>query len=141
MNDLINSAGWEQWSSSTPNTDGVFFAEYNSSGASFTSKSLVCVYDSDSILGPGSVGPRAPFATLLSNDTGYAIADVLGDSWMDWVDGDYYMIMTVLRRDCDYLTKASFSKTQSVGEGQLGASVPLFPDGFNLVKRHYNHPD
>ncbi len=32
LGNLINSAGWEEWSSSTPNTDHVTFAEYASTG-------------------------------------------------------------------------------------------------------------
>ncbi|KAJ7135852.1 carbohydrate esterase family 8 protein [Mycena epipterygia] len=69
---LINSAGWEPWSTSDPQTSGVFMAEYASTG-------------------PGAVGPRAPFATELTSATGYEIGDVLGANWMDWVDVTYYI--------------------------------------------------
>ncbi|KAJ7637285.1 carbohydrate esterase family 8 protein [Mycena polygramma] len=69
---LINPAGWEPWSASMPQTDGVFFAEYASTG-------------------PGAAGQRAPFSTQLTSATGFGIADVLGANWMDWVDGDYYI--------------------------------------------------
>ncbi|KAJ6484431.1 carbohydrate esterase family 8 protein [Mycena vitilis] len=66
---LINPAAWEPWSASMPQTDGVFFAEYASTG-------------------PGAAGQRASFSTQL----GFGIADVLGANWMDWVDSDYYHI-------------------------------------------------
>lgn len=32
LSDVINSAGWSEWSSSEPNTDGVTFATYDNSG-------------------------------------------------------------------------------------------------------------
>ncbi|KAK0184944.1 pectinesterase [Armillaria mellea] len=70
LGDLINSAGWEEWSSSEPNTDGVTFAEYNSSG-------------------DGASGTRASFATTLTSTSGYTISDVLGTDYADWVDSDY----------------------------------------------------
>jgi pectinesterase len=69
---LINPAGWEQWSASMPQTDGVLFAEYAS-------------------IGPGAAGNRAPFSTQLASATGFGIADVLGTNWMDWVDVAYYV--------------------------------------------------
>lgn len=71
MDVVVNSAGWEIWSNSTPNTDGVFFAEFNNSG-------------------PGSIGPRASFATILDSQEGYTVADVLGSAWASWVDQAYY---------------------------------------------------
>ncbi|SJL16043.1 related to pectinesterase precursor [Armillaria ostoyae] len=70
LGDLINSAGWEEWSSSEPNTDGVTFAEYGSSG-------------------DGASGTRASFATTLTSTSGYTISDVLGSDYADWVDSDY----------------------------------------------------
>ncbi|KAK0203264.1 pectinesterase [Desarmillaria ectypa] len=70
LGDLINSAGWEEWSSSSPNTDGVTFAEYNSSG-------------------DGASGTRASFATTLTSTSGYTISDVLGSGYADWVDSHY----------------------------------------------------
>ncbi|KAJ6608272.1 carbohydrate esterase family 8 protein [Mycena sp. CBHHK59/15] len=68
---LINPAGWEPWSVSSPQTDAVFFAEYANTG-------------------PGAVGPRASFSTQLGSAAGYGIADVLGANWMDWVDETYF---------------------------------------------------
>ncbi|KAJ6493057.1 carbohydrate esterase family 8 protein [Mycena sanguinolenta] len=68
---LINPAGWEPWSASMPNTAGVLFAEFNSTG-------------------PGAVGQRASFATELASAAGFGIADVLGANWMTWVDTSYY---------------------------------------------------
>ncbi|KAK0493504.1 pectinesterase [Armillaria luteobubalina] len=70
LGNLINSAGWEQWSSSSPNTDHVTFAEYES-------------------IGPGASGTRASFATTLTSTSGYTISDVLGSDYADWVDSDY----------------------------------------------------
>ncbi|KAF9464003.1 pectin lyase fold/virulence factor [Collybia nuda] len=67
---LINPAGWSQWSSSTPNTGNVLFAEFASSGA-------------------GAAGTRASFSKKLSSASGYGIADVLGSSWTSWVDQAY----------------------------------------------------
>ncbi|KAJ7686228.1 carbohydrate esterase family 8 protein [Mycena rosella] len=72
LDTLINSAGWEPWSASMPQTDGVLFAEYASTG-------------------PGAVGPRAPFATQLASPIGYGIAEVLGANWGAWVDAAYYI--------------------------------------------------
>ncbi|SJL14529.1 related to pectinesterase precursor [Armillaria ostoyae] len=70
LGNLINSAGWEEWSSSTPNTDHATFAEYASTGS-------------------GASGTRASFATTLTSTSGYTISDVLGSDYADWVDSDY----------------------------------------------------
>ncbi|KAK0184193.1 pectinesterase [Armillaria mellea] len=66
----IRTAGWEQWSSSTPNTDHVTFGEYTSTGS-------------------GASGTRASFATTLTSTSSYTISDVLGSDYADWVDCDY----------------------------------------------------
>ncbi|KAG7443475.1 pectin lyase-like protein [Guyanagaster necrorhizus] len=71
LGDLINSAGWEEWSSSEPNTADVTFAEYNSSGDG------------------ASDSTRASFGTILTSTSGYTISDVLGSDYADWVDSDY----------------------------------------------------
>ncbi|CAK4032051.1 carbohydrate esterase family 8 [Lecanosticta acicola] len=70
MTDVINSAGWAEWSTSEPNTDHVTFAEYGNTGA-------------------GSKGTRASFATTLSEPV--AISDVLGSNYTSasWVDTAY----------------------------------------------------
>ena len=68
MSDVINSAGWEEWSSSEPNTEDVLFGEYDNSGA-------------------GSEGTRASFATELS--AAIDITTILGDDYADWVDTTY----------------------------------------------------
>ncbi|KAK5120527.1 hypothetical protein LTR85_006182 [Meristemomyces frigidus] len=60
MTDVINSAGWSEWSSSEPNTEHVTFAEYDNSGA-------------------GSEGTRASFATTLSEAVD--ITDILGSDY------------------------------------------------------------
>lgn len=68
MTDVINSAGWIEWSSSEPNTEDVLFGEYDNTGA-------------------GSEGTRASFATELSAPI--AITTILGDDYTDWVDTSY----------------------------------------------------
>ncbi|OJJ45774.1 hypothetical protein ASPZODRAFT_68626 [Penicilliopsis zonata CBS 506.65] len=68
LSDVINSAGWIEWSSSEPNTEDVLFGEYDNSGA-------------------GSEGTRASFATKLTAAVG--ITDILGSSYEDWVDTSY----------------------------------------------------
>ncbi|KAJ7643255.1 carbohydrate esterase family 8 protein [Mycena rosella] len=72
LDTLIDSAGWESWSASMPQTDGVLFAEYASTG-------------------PGAVGPRAPFATQIASLIGYGIAEILGANWGAWVDAACYI--------------------------------------------------
>lgn len=61
ISDVINSAGWSEWSSSEPNTDGVTFAVYDNSGDGA----------SDSY--------TASFATTLS--AAIEISDILGSSY------------------------------------------------------------
>ncbi|THU90141.1 pectin lyase-like protein [Dendrothele bispora CBS 962.96] len=70
LDSLINSAGWEEWSASMPNTEDVEFVEVNNSG-------------------PGSEGARPSFAQQLDSDAGFTAADVLGDDWTSWVDQQY----------------------------------------------------
>ncbi|KAJ7868807.1 pectin lyase fold/virulence factor [Mycena olivaceomarginata] len=66
----INPAGWSIWSTATPNTADVTFAEYDSTGA-------------------GAAGTRASFAKKLTSNTGYMAADILGSTWTSWVDAAY----------------------------------------------------
>lgn len=66
MTDVINSAGWSEWSSSEPNTDDVYFGEYSNSG-------------------DGASGTRASFATTLSSAV--SIETILGD---DYASAGYY---------------------------------------------------
>ncbi|KAJ6494569.1 carbohydrate esterase family 8 protein [Mycena sanguinolenta] len=66
----INSAGWSIWSTATPNTADVEFAEFASSGA-------------------GASGTRASFSTKLSSNTGFTAASILGSNWTTWVDSAY----------------------------------------------------
>ncbi|CAE6518532.1 unnamed protein product [Rhizoctonia solani] len=63
----VQAAGWEVWSTATPNTDHVYFGEYNNSGA-----------------GAWGTG-RASFATKMS--AGISIGTVLGST--SWVDSSY----------------------------------------------------
>jgi hypothetical protein len=39
----INPAGWEPWSTAEPNTSGVLFAEFGSTGASFCFEFIVYI--------------------------------------------------------------------------------------------------
>ncbi|KAL5495232.1 hypothetical protein ACEPAI_695 [Sanghuangporus weigelae] len=69
----LNSAIWSEWSSSTPNTDHILFAEYNNQG-------------------PGVANANRPFiATILSESRAsqYTILTTLGSDYADWVDTDY----------------------------------------------------
>ncbi|KAF5339650.1 hypothetical protein D9758_015604 [Tetrapyrgos nigripes] len=70
LSSVINSAGWEQWSSSAPNTANVEFVEVNNSG-------------------PGASGTRASFSKKSTSTAGFTASDVLGSSWTSWVDQSY----------------------------------------------------
>ncbi|KAJ3754828.1 putative pectin methylesterase [Lentinula raphanica] len=70
LGSVINSAGWEEWSSTEPNTEDVTFAEYDNGG-------------------PGSEGTRASFATKITSNADYTAAAVLGSDWTSWVDQGY----------------------------------------------------
>ncbi|KAF7985845.1 hypothetical protein HWV62_532 [Athelia sp. TMB] len=71
---IINSAGWEEWSTATPNTADVLFAEYENSGAGATTSG------------------RASFSKQLTSTTvaSYSIASILGSGYASWVDADYF---------------------------------------------------
>lgn len=73
MSDVVAPAGWEQWSSTSPNTANATFAEYNNSGAGSVLKE----------------GPRASFSSQLTKAV--AIETVLGSGWKNewWVDQTY----------------------------------------------------
>ncbi|KAJ5759964.1 Pectinesterase [Penicillium odoratum] len=68
LSDVINSAGWEKWSSSESNTEDVLFGEYDNSG-------------------DGAEGTRASFAETLS--AAISISTILGSDYADWVDTSY----------------------------------------------------
>ncbi len=68
LSDIVNSAGWEVWSSSTPNTADVAFQEYGNTGT-------------------GASGTRASFATTLSSAV--TISTILGSDYATWVDTSY----------------------------------------------------
>ncbi|CAE6423510.1 unnamed protein product [Rhizoctonia solani] len=63
----VQAAGWEVWSATTPNTDHVFFGEYNNKGA-----------------GAWRAG-RVSFATNMT--AGISISTVLGST--SWIDSSY----------------------------------------------------
>lgn len=73
ISSVINPAIWEQWSSSTPNTDHILFAEFNSTGSGVAS------------------AHRPSFATVLSasQTSAYTISSVLGSNYASWVDVSY----------------------------------------------------
>jgi len=68
LGSIINSAGWEVWSSSTPNTEDVTFQEYGNTGT-------------------GASGTRASFSTKLSSAV--TISTILGSTYTGWVDTTY----------------------------------------------------
>lgn len=65
---IINGAGWEQWSTSTPNTASATFQEYGNTGA-------------------GASGTRASFSSKLSSAA--TISTILGSTYTGWVDTTY----------------------------------------------------
>ncbi|KAI9834798.1 MAG: hypothetical protein M1819_002884 [Sarea resinae] len=67
MTDVINSAGWTEWSSSV-STANVIFEEYGNSGS-------------------GASGTRVSFAKKISSAV--SIETVLGSSYSSWVDESY----------------------------------------------------
>ncbi|KAK4695646.1 pectinesterase, partial [Phenoliferia sp. Uapishka_3] len=73
LSDIIASKGWEEWSSTEPNTSGVTFAEYSNSGVGSSTTS------------------RATFATQLTSTTvaSYTLSKILGTDYADWVDTSY----------------------------------------------------
>jgi len=68
LSDIINSAGWEIWSTATPNTEDVTFAEFGNTGA-------------------GASGTRASFSEELS--AAVTVESILGSDYADWVDTTY----------------------------------------------------
>lgn len=68
MSNIIASAGWEIWSTATPNTEDVTFGEFGNTGA-------------------GASGTRASFATKLS--AAVTIESILGSNYASWVDTSY----------------------------------------------------
>ncbi|EON99957.1 putative carbohydrate esterase family 8 protein [Phaeoacremonium minimum UCRPA7] len=68
LSSIINSAGWSQWSSSTPNTEYVTFQEVGNTGT-------------------GASGTRASFATKISAPL--TIATIIGSDYTSWVDSTY----------------------------------------------------
>jgi pectinesterase len=69
----INKALWSEWSSSDPDTDYIFYGDYNTTG-------------------PGASDiDRASFATELTEAEAaeYNINSALGSGWSSWVDTSY----------------------------------------------------
>lgn len=72
LSGIINSAGWEEWNASTPNTADVLFEEYGNTG-------------------DGALGARASFSTKLGS--ALTISSVLGSSYASWVDTSYLAVV------------------------------------------------
>lgn len=68
MTDVVNPAGWSEWSTTEANTENVTFAEYGNTGA-------------------GAKGTRASFAEKFSEPV--SISTILGSDWTQWVDTSY----------------------------------------------------
>lgn len=68
LSNVVNSAGWEVWSSSDTRTADVSFGEYSNTGA-------------------GASGTRASFSSKLSS--ALTISTVLGSDYASWVDSAY----------------------------------------------------
>jgi len=70
LSSIINSAGWEEWSTATPNTANSDFIEFNNSGA-------------------GAAGTRPSWVHKATSDSGLDIASILGSGYTSWVDTSY----------------------------------------------------
>lgn len=92
---VINSAGWAQWSSSTPNTGGVTFQEVchqtilTHIGNTYNFGLIKDNTNPEQYgnTGTGASGTRAGFSKKLSS--ALTIADILGSSYKNWVDTSY----------------------------------------------------
>ena len=71
----LNKNVWSEWSSSSPQTDHVLFADYNTTGPGATSLT------------------RPSFATALSDSdaASYTIGSVVGSDYLSWVDTSYLL--------------------------------------------------
>ncbi|KAG6889856.1 hypothetical protein C0992_003835 [Termitomyces sp. T32_za158] len=69
----LNKALWSIWSTATPNTSNILFAEYNSTGSGVSGAS------------------RPSFATVLSASqaAAYSISSAVGGDYASWVDAAY----------------------------------------------------
>lgn len=69
----MNPALWSIWSTATPNTGDVFYADYNTTGSGVASLA------------------RATFATALtaSQASAYSISSAVGSDYATWVDTTY----------------------------------------------------
>lgn len=92
LSNVINSAGWEIWSTSTPNTANADFIEFNNSGEYCechpTQEVFSCVYMPRS-LGAGASGTRPSWTHKATSDSGLDIASILGSGYTSWVDTSY----------------------------------------------------
>ncbi|KAL1870175.1 hypothetical protein Daus18300_005239 [Diaporthe australafricana] len=68
LSSIINSAGWEVWSTSDTRTQDVTFGEYGNTGT-------------------GASGTRASFSSKLSS--ALSISTILGSDYAEWVDSAY----------------------------------------------------
>jgi pectinesterase len=86
MSNVVNSAGWIQWSSSTPNIDNVYYREYGNTGAgaSGTRVSLAIFWNPRTKL-TGAL--QASFSGQLS--AANPITLLFGNGYQSWVDMTY----------------------------------------------------
>lgn len=115
----ISAAGWEQWSTSSPNTVGVLFGEFNNSGPGSWTASTV----------------RASFATNLtaSQAASYKLNTFLGDTrgWLDQTAYDYVPSYALGASDTTASTEPSASATAVVWAHPTSGTTP--PAGAVLV--------
>ncbi|KAL8293543.1 hypothetical protein RQP46_000244 [Phenoliferia psychrophenolica] len=73
LSNIIAPAGWEEWSSSSPNTGNVMLAEYSNSGDGAATSSRV------------SWSKQLDSTSVQS----YTISKLLGSDYADWIDSSY----------------------------------------------------
>jgi pectinesterase len=83
----IAAAGWEQWSSSNPNTAHAMFAEYKNTCVASPFHIVLDVLIKVNHSGAGASGTRASFSSKLSSPV--KMATVLGSDKPTWVDGGF----------------------------------------------------
>lgn len=106
----INPAGWQVWSTSTPQTSNVTFGEFNNTGAGSWSSGTA----------------RASFATNLTSDQAqaYTLANWIGDtSWIDMTAYDYAPSFTIPAASAS----ASSTSTATSSGSTTTASINAHP--------------
>ncbi|PYH40108.1 putative pectin methylesterase [Aspergillus saccharolyticus JOP 1030-1] len=114
----INAAGWEQWSTSSPNTAYVTFGEYNNSGPGAWSSS------------------RVSFATNLTATQAalYTLSSWIGDtSWLDMTAYDYVPSYSLTGPTTTTSTNTSTSTSTATATWAHPTSGTVPPSGAVLV--------